>query len=92
MREALALIRASWNTALSYRLSMLLSLVSLLVTVVPLYFVANALQPVSDDDVARREARLDDHVAPESLALGDGSLGNLVALADGQNIVAALVG
>jgi ABC-2 type transport system permease protein len=52
MREALSLIRASWNTALSYRLSMLLSLVSLLVTVVPLYFVANALQPVMAHSIA----------------------------------------
>lgn len=46
MREALALVRASWRTALSYRLSMVLSLVSLLATVLPLYFVAGALQPI----------------------------------------------
>lgn len=52
MREAIALIRASWVTALSYRVSMLLSLVSLLVTVVPLYFVARALQPVMARSIA----------------------------------------
>jgi ABC-2 type transport system permease protein len=52
MREAVALVRASWNTALSYRLSMLLSLASLLVTVIPLYFVANALQPVMAHSIA----------------------------------------
>lgn len=44
MREAWALIVASWKTALSYRLSMIFSLVSLIVTVIPVYFVANALQ------------------------------------------------
>ncbi|HEY9515437.1 MAG TPA: ABC transporter permease [Gemmatimonadaceae bacterium] len=52
MREVLSLIRASWRTALSYRLSMVLSLVSLLVTVVPLFFVARALQPVMANSIA----------------------------------------
>jgi len=45
MREILSLIKASFHTALSYRLSMVLSLGSLLFTVVPLFFVARALQP-----------------------------------------------
>ncbi len=45
MREVFALVRASFRTALSYRLSMVLSLGSLLFTVVPLFFVARALQP-----------------------------------------------
>ena len=45
MREILSLIRASFRTALSYRLSMVLSLASLTFTVVPLFFVARALQP-----------------------------------------------
>jgi ABC-2 type transport system permease protein len=44
-RAALALTRASWRTAKSYRVSFVLSFVSLLVTIVPVYFVANALQP-----------------------------------------------
>ncbi|HEY9449457.1 MAG TPA: ABC transporter permease [Gemmatimonadaceae bacterium] len=44
MREIRSLIRASFRTALSYRLSMVLSLASLLFTVVPLFFVARALQ------------------------------------------------
>lgn len=52
MREAFALIRASWWTALSYRLSVVLSLASLLVTVVPVYFVARALQSTMAPSIA----------------------------------------
>jgi ABC-2 type transport system permease protein len=52
MREAAALIRASWTTALSYRLSMVFSIMSLLATVLPLYFVAGALQPVMAKSIA----------------------------------------
>lgn len=52
MRSALAIIRSRWLAARSYRLRMLLSLVSLLLTVVPLYFVANALQPIMADRIA----------------------------------------
>jgi len=42
---AFALTRASWRTAKSYRVSFAMSFVSLAVTIVPVYFVANALQP-----------------------------------------------
>jgi ABC-2 type transport system permease protein len=45
MYKILTLMRASWLTAASYRLSMMLSVVTLLVVVVPVYFIANALQP-----------------------------------------------
>jgi ABC-2 type transport system permease protein len=44
-RAALALTQASWRTARSYRFSFVLSFVSLAVTIVPVYFVATALQP-----------------------------------------------
>lgn len=44
-RAAAALTRAAWRTAKSYRVSFVLSFASLLVTVVPVYFVATALQP-----------------------------------------------
>ncbi|HVT41084.1 MAG TPA: ABC transporter permease [Gemmatimonadaceae bacterium] len=40
-----ALVRAAWLAALSYRLGFILSVSTLLFTVVPFYFVANALQP-----------------------------------------------
>jgi ABC-2 type transport system permease protein len=46
MREIRALVRAAWLTEASYRMNMLFSFASLLLTVVPLYFVATALQPV----------------------------------------------
>lgn len=52
MRSALAIVRSRWLAARSYRIRMLLSLVSLLLTVVPLYFVANALQPIMADRIA----------------------------------------
>jgi ABC-2 type transport system permease protein len=44
-RAAIALTRASWRTANSYRVSFALSFVSLIVTIIPVYFVATALQP-----------------------------------------------
>jgi ABC-2 type transport system permease protein len=47
-----ALWRAAWLTAASYRLTMLFSIASLLLTVVPVYFVARALQPVMQDVIA----------------------------------------
>jgi ABC-2 type transport system permease protein len=51
MTAALALMRAGWLSAVSYRVGMALSLGGLLVTVVPLYFVAHALQPVMADSI-----------------------------------------
>jgi ABC-2 type transport system permease protein len=51
MREAYALIRASWLSATSYRLALLLSLGALAAAVVPVYFVANAIQPVIADSI-----------------------------------------
>lgn len=46
MREALALIRAQWLAALTYRVRLLLSLGAVLVGVVPVFFISQALQPV----------------------------------------------
>ena len=51
MRSMLAMIHARWRTAASYRIRMILSIASLAVTVVPLYFVANALQPVMAESI-----------------------------------------
>lgn len=56
MRECLALVRAAWKTESSYRLNMALSLVSLAVVVVPLYFVSNALQPLMATTIASQSA------------------------------------
>lgn len=44
MRTVLALVRVAWLTALSYRLSFALSLLAVGVSVLPIYYVANALQ------------------------------------------------
>src|SRR5688500_8098728 len=44
-RAARELVRASWRTAKSYRLSFVLSFAALVVTIIPVYFVATALQP-----------------------------------------------
>lgn len=52
MREAMALMRAGWLTATSYRLNMAFSVVALLVTIVPFYFVADALQPIMEDAIS----------------------------------------
>ena len=52
MRKALALIQASWRTQRSYRVSMILSVLSLGVTVLPVYFVSKALQPYMASSIA----------------------------------------
>ena len=52
MRKALALIQASWRTQRSYRVSIVLSILSLGVTVLPVYFVSKALQPYAAESIA----------------------------------------
>jgi ABC-2 type transport system permease protein len=47
MREALALLRVGWLSAASYRLNLVFSLLGLGVSLVPIYFIAQALQPVT---------------------------------------------
>ena len=51
MRSVLALMRASFLSAASYRIGMVLSVVALLASVVPLYFVSGALQPVVEKSI-----------------------------------------
>lgn len=51
MREAAALVRAQWLSATSYRLGMVMSVASLAAIIVPVYFVANALQPMMQDSI-----------------------------------------
>lgn len=46
MRSILAFMRASWLTASSYRVSMVLSLTAVVASVIPVYFIAKALQPM----------------------------------------------
>lgn len=47
-----ALVRANWQSAASYRLSMILSFVSLAVALVPVFFVARALDPLMAQSIA----------------------------------------
>ncbi|HEX5438680.1 MAG TPA: ABC transporter permease [Gemmatimonadaceae bacterium] len=52
MDKTWILLRANWLVGASYRVQMLLSLVSLSAMVVPLYFIAGALQPVMAHAIA----------------------------------------
>lgn len=54
MYKILTLTRASWIAATTYRLNTILSLLGLLATVVPLYFVANALQPIMAESISQQ--------------------------------------
>lgn len=51
MREALALVRASWLGATSYRLATVFSFATMLFSLVPLYFVTSALQPTMAESI-----------------------------------------
>jgi ABC-2 type transport system permease protein len=46
VRKVVALVRAAWLTAFSYRLETFFSFVGLIVAVVPMYFISGALQPM----------------------------------------------
>src|SRR3712207_985828 len=46
MREAMALIRARWLTIVSYRMQTVFSFLGLIVSVIPIYFISRALQPM----------------------------------------------
>lgn len=51
LRKVRALMRVKFLVAASYRLRMVLSLAALAVTLVPLFFVAEALQPIVADSI-----------------------------------------
>ena len=51
-RAIRALVSAAWKTSLSYRMQMATSLASLALTVVPVYFVSNALQSMMANAIA----------------------------------------
>jgi ABC-2 type transport system permease protein len=51
MRSVLALMRAAWLSALSYRLATLISLVGLLASVVPIYFISHAVQDLASSSI-----------------------------------------
>ena len=51
MRSVLALLRVAWLSAASYRLALMLSLASLFVAVVPIYFVSGAVQKLAEPSI-----------------------------------------
>lgn len=51
MRSVAALLRASWLSATSYRVATVLSLVSLLASIVPVYFMAKAVEPIARESI-----------------------------------------
>lgn len=53
MRELLAFVRRDALVAASYRTNMILSIVSLVTVVVPLFFIARAIQPLIGPSIAR---------------------------------------
>lgn len=52
MGEVAALVWAQWRTNLSYRVRMVYTLIGVVVSVVPLFFIADAVQPVMADAIA----------------------------------------
>jgi len=52
VRESWALIRSAWLTAASYRMAMFISLFGLVFVLLPLYFIANALQPAMQQTIS----------------------------------------
>lgn len=56
MRSALALLRAAWLQATSYRLATVLSFASVLASVVPIFFIAGAVQDVAADSIRMESA------------------------------------
>ena|SRR5438045_2768667 len=51
MREARALMRSAWLTASSYRVGMAMSLLGLAAVLLPLYFIAHALEPTMQESI-----------------------------------------
>ena len=51
MRSVLALVRAAWLSAISYRLATILSFVGLLASLVPIYFISGAVQEVAQESI-----------------------------------------
>ena len=58
MRETLALLRAQWLSAMTYRTRMLFSVLSVLVGIVPIFFIAGALQAAVGDALVGEGSQL----------------------------------
>lgn len=51
MRAVVALGRAQWLTMASYRTQMLVSMGGMIISIIPLYFIADAVQPIMADSI-----------------------------------------
>ena len=56
MRKVAALVRASWLEAMSYRMRSVLTAFSMFAALIPIYFVAQAVQPIVADSIASESA------------------------------------
>src|SRR5690606_27135767 len=56
MRSIIALLRAAWLSATSYRVATLLSLAGVAATVIPVYFIAEAVQDLAATSIQRESA------------------------------------
>jgi ABC-2 type transport system permease protein len=54
MMKILAMTKASWQVMRSYRIQLLMSMAGLIVTIVPLYFIAQAVQPVMERSISNQ--------------------------------------
>ena len=52
MRKVLALVRAGWLEAMSYRMRSVLTTFSMFAALVPIYYVARAVQPIVADSIS----------------------------------------
>ena len=64
-----ALTRASWHQAKSYRLSLIMQVGGLLLTVIPIYFIANALQTTMAGTISAEAAEYFPFMLVGSIAL-----------------------
>lgn len=64
-----ALLRASWYQARSYRLSMVMQMGGLIITVIPIYFVTGALQSTMERAISAESDQLFGFVLVGSIAL-----------------------
>jgi len=55
MRRAMALVRARWLVAMSYRMDTFFSFLGMVLALIPLYFISHALQPIMTNAI-RMEA------------------------------------
>ncbi len=64
-----ALTRASWYQARSYRLSLLMQVGGIMLTVVPIYFIARAVQPIAANAIAGESEQYFSFVLIGSIAM-----------------------